>query len=57
MRLGKAACAAALFGTVAALSVFAHPHVFINNTMTVVFAGGTLKGMSFRWVFDDMFPR
>jgi ABC-type uncharacterized transport system substrate-binding protein len=53
--LRRAACAAALFGTVAALSAFAHPHVFINNTMTVVFGGRMLKGMTFRWVFDDMF--
>jgi ABC-type uncharacterized transport system substrate-binding protein len=45
----------AVFGTVSALAAFAHPHVFINNRMTVTFDGGTLKGMSFRWVFDDMF--
>jgi ABC-type uncharacterized transport system substrate-binding protein len=50
----RAACLAA-FGTVAALAAFAHPHVFINNRMTVTFDGGALKGMTFRWVFDDMF--
>jgi ABC-type uncharacterized transport system substrate-binding protein len=33
----------------------AHPHVFINNKMTVLFEGGTLQGISFQWTFDDMF--
>jgi ABC-type uncharacterized transport system substrate-binding protein len=33
----------------------AHPHVFINNKMTVVFDGGELQGVSFQWTFDDMF--
>jgi ABC-type uncharacterized transport system substrate-binding protein len=33
----------------------AHPHVFINNKMTVVFDGGTLKGVTFRWKFDEIF--
>jgi ABC-type uncharacterized transport system substrate-binding protein len=55
MSLRRAALTAALLGTVAALSAFAHPHVFINNTMTVLFDGGALKGMTFHWVFDDMF--
>ncbi len=45
----------ALFGLVAALAAFAHPHVFINNKMTVLFGDGVLKGMTFRWAFDDMF--
>ncbi len=44
-----------LFAFVAAFSAFAHPHVFINNRMTVLFDAGTLKGISFRWAFDDMF--
>ncbi|HUI72136.1 MAG TPA: DUF1007 family protein [Spirochaetia bacterium] len=44
-----------LFGAATAAAAFAHPHVFINNTMTVVFDRGMLKGMTFRWVFDDMF--
>ena len=44
-----------LFGAAAVAAAFAHPHVFINNTMTVVFDRGTLKGVTFRWVFDDMF--
>jgi len=44
-----------LFATAAVLSTAAHPHVFINNKMTVIFDKGTLKGISFRWSFDDMF--
>jgi ABC-type uncharacterized transport system substrate-binding protein len=35
--------------------VLAHPHVFINNKMTVLFDGGMLQGISFQWTFDDMF--
>ena len=50
----KTACVL-LFAFVAAFSAFAHPHVFINNTMTVLFDAGRLKGISFRWAFDDMF--
>jgi len=33
----------------------AHPHVFINNQMTVLFEAGALQGISFQWTFDDMF--
>jgi ABC-type uncharacterized transport system substrate-binding protein len=39
----------------AALPAFAHPHVFVNNKMTVVFDGGMLQGISFTWTFDEMF--
>jgi ABC-type uncharacterized transport system substrate-binding protein len=46
---------ALILGTVATLAAFGHPHVFINNQMTVLFDGGILKGMTFRWAFDDMF--
>ena len=44
-----------LFAAVAALPVAAHPHVFINNKMTMLFDNGKLEGMTFRWTFDDMF--
>ncbi|MGA2613213.1 MAG: DUF1007 family protein [Spirochaetia bacterium] len=44
-----------VFGTVTVFSALAHPHVFINNKMTVLFDNGNLKGMTFRWSFDDMF--
>jgi len=38
-----------------ALPASAHPHVFINNRMTVVFDGRMLQGISFIWTFDEMF--
>ena len=38
-----------------ALPASAHPHVFINNKMTVMFEGGILQGIRFAWTFDDMF--
>ena len=44
-----------LLGVLCASPVLAHPHVFINNKMTLLFDAGTLKGMSFRWEFDEMF--
>ena len=44
-----------LFASLAAVSACAHPHVFINNKMTVLFEAGKLSGISFRWAFDDMF--
>jgi len=55
MNARRTACLAVILATTAAASAFAHPHVFINNTMTIVFDGAMLKGMTFRWVFDDMF--
>jgi ABC-type uncharacterized transport system substrate-binding protein len=45
----------ALLFLAVALPVTAHPHVFIDNRMTVVFDNGVLKGISFRWTFDDVF--
>ena len=44
-----------LFGLGALLAASAHPHVFINNKMTLLFGDGKLKSMTFRWAFDDMF--
>lgn len=44
-----------LIAVAATTAAAAHPHVFINNTMTLLFDGGMLKGMTFRWAFDDMF--
>lgn len=46
-----------VLGVAVAVSAFAHPHVFINNTMTVLFDQGKLAGIAFRWVFDDMFSQ
>ena len=51
----RRSCLVLVFATAAASFACAHPHVFINNKMTLLFDGGVLKGMSFRWVFDDMF--
>ncbi|HVO37989.1 MAG TPA: DUF1007 family protein [Spirochaetia bacterium] len=48
---------AALVCIGAAASATAHPHVFIDNRMTVVFDSGTLVGIGFRWAFDDMFTQ
>lgn len=45
------------FLAIAAAAAFAHPHVFIDNTMTVRFDQGKLSGITFRWVFDDMFSQ
>jgi len=33
----------------------AHPHVFIENTLTFVFDEKGFKGIEQRWVFDEMF--
>lgn len=37
------------------LPLSAHPHVFINNRMTIQFDQMALKEVSFQWTFDDMF--
>ncbi len=54
MSFRRTACVL-IFGTATVFAALAHPHVFINNKMTVLFDGGKLKGMTFRWSFDDMF--
>ena len=38
-----------------ALPLSAHPHVFIDNKMTVEFENGVLQGIGFNWTFDEMF--
>lgn len=35
--------------------LFAHPHVFIDNTMRAVFDGPELVRLDFRWSFDELF--
>ena len=35
--------------------VFAHPHIFIDNTVTIVFDKEGMAGIKARWVFDEMF--
>src|SRR5208337_200034 len=44
-----------LFFVVGSIPLFAHPHVFISNRMTLVFDQGVFQGISFQWTFDDMF--
>ena len=46
---------AALLFLAVALPGFAHPHVFVDNRMTVDFENGTLQGITFSWTFDEMF--
>ncbi len=36
-------------------NLFAHPHIFIDNTLTIVFDENGLAGIKTRWVFDEMF--
>jgi ABC-type uncharacterized transport system substrate-binding protein len=33
----------------------AHPHVFVEHTVTLVMQDGILSGLRFSWVFDEMF--
>ena len=35
--------------------VWAHPHVFIDNTVTIVFDQKGMAGIKTTWVFDEMF--
>ncbi len=46
--------ATALF-LLASVGCMAHPHVFVNNRMTVQFSDGKLQGISFTWTFDQLF--
>ena len=36
-------------------SAFPHPHVFIDNTVAIVFDGEGLAGFRLYWLFDEMF--
>ena len=36
-------------------TVFSHPHVFIDNSIEIVFNKKGLAGFEVRWVFDEMF--
>jgi ABC-type uncharacterized transport system substrate-binding protein len=44
-----------LFTLAVASPIIAHPHVFIDNRMTIIFDKGIFQGISFQWTFDDMF--
>jgi ABC-type uncharacterized transport system substrate-binding protein len=50
--IGAALLAAAML---AAPSARAHPHVFIEHTVTLVMKDGAPDGLRFSWVFDEMF--
>lgn len=39
----------------AARAVAAHPHVFIDNTVTFVFTGDKITGLRMLWTFDEVF--
>jgi len=42
---------------VAARPAAAHPHVFIDNIVTFVFAGGKLTGLRLLWGFDAVYSQ
>jgi ABC-type uncharacterized transport system substrate-binding protein len=35
--------------------LFSHPHVFIDNTVTIIFNQETLAGIKAKWDFDEMY--
>lgn len=37
------------------ISLFAHPHVFINNSLEFIWSGKNLQGVHVRWDFDRFF--
>jgi ABC-type uncharacterized transport system substrate-binding protein len=37
------------------LPLLAHPHVFIDNRVSVIFDDDGLKGFKHEWIFDEMF--
>jgi ABC-type uncharacterized transport system substrate-binding protein len=43
------------FTVLYATGVSAHPHVFIDNRVTFLFAGKKLVGIRENWLFDDVF--
>ncbi len=55
----RRACVALLIALITALSAVspagAHPHVFVDHTMTVLVGADGLEGLHFAWTFDEMF--
>jgi ABC-type uncharacterized transport system substrate-binding protein len=43
--------------TAAARPAAAHPHVFIDNSVTFVFAGDAITGLRLLWTFDEVFSQ
>ena len=56
-RRRAAACLvhAAILAAVLAAPAAAHPHVFIENTVTLIMKDGAPDALRFSWVFDEMF--
>jgi ABC-type uncharacterized transport system substrate-binding protein len=46
---------AALATVIGAGQAAAHPHVFIEARTTVLYEGGTFKGLEHRWTFDEFY--
>lgn len=55
----RSACALGLAVLLAALAVAApvgaHPHVFVDHTITVIVGQDGLEGLQLAWTFDEMF--
>jgi ABC-type uncharacterized transport system substrate-binding protein len=49
------ALAIVLLGLAITTPVAAHPHVFVDHTITVVVGSDGLEGFHFAWAFDEMF--
>lgn len=55
MRRSGVAAILALAGAGLAAPAWAHPHVWIDNTATFVFAQGKIGSIRLRWEFDEIF--
>jgi len=55
LRMGKHLVLAAFVLFIFPSMSFSHPHVFIYNSIKVVFDEKGLAGFELKWVFDDMF--
>ena len=54
-RLNQALALAAFVLFVSADMAYSHPHVFIHNTLEIVFDQQGLAGVRVKWVFDEFF--
>ena len=55
MKLRVSVLLAALIILVFANRAYSHPHVFIENKITIIFDQKGLAGIRVKWVFDDFF--
>jgi ABC-type uncharacterized transport system substrate-binding protein len=51
----RARLVSALLAALVPLPAVAHPHVFIDHSITLVFEGGDLAAVRFSWTFDEMY--